>query len=145
MRNSKNFGLSVGYSSILIVFVILVFVSFSTLSYKQAETSLNRVNKSIAILTENYDADTKAMEVRYEIDQILARSNSMDEAKIILTNTLDNINLLDNTVDYTIMINDNARLEVKLNLNVEEMNSEILSWIVVTNNEGDYSQKGFNF
>lgn len=145
MRNSKNFGLSVGYSSILIVFVILVFVSFSTLSYKQAETSLNRVNKSIAILTENYDADTKAMEVRYEIDQILARSNSMDEAKIILTNTLDNINLLDNTVDYTIIINDNARLEVKLNLNVEEMNSEILSWIVVTNNEGDYSQKGFNF
>lgn len=145
MRNSKNFGLSVGYSSILIVFVILVFVSFSTLSYKQAETSLNRVNKSIAILTENYDADTKAMEVRYEIDQILAKSNSMDEAKIILTNTLDNINLLDNTVDYTIIINDNARLEVKLNLNVEEMNSEILSWIVVTNNEGDYSQKGFNF
>ncbi|MEG0240683.1 hypothetical protein [Anaerorhabdus sp.] len=144
MKESKNYGLSVGYSSILIVFVILVFVSFSTLSYKQAEASLDRVNQSIFVLKNNYDADTQAMEIRYEIDRILANSETIENAKIAMNNSIKNINILDNAIEYTIIINNNAQLNVQLSINEETKQSTILSWVVVTKSEDEYSQKGFD-
>ncbi|MEG0076662.1 hypothetical protein [Anaerorhabdus sp.] len=144
MKESKNYGLSVGYSSILIVFVILVFVSFSTLSYKQAEASLDRVNQSIFVLKNNYDADTQAMEIRYEIDRILANSETIEDAKIAMNNSIKNINILDNAIEYTIIINNNAQLNVQLSINEETKQSTILSWVVVTKSEDEYSQKGFD-
>ncbi|MEG0176442.1 hypothetical protein [Anaerorhabdus sp.] len=145
MKNSKNFGLSVGYSSILIVFIILVFVAFSTLSYKQAQTSLKRVDHSIDILEENYVADTKAMEIRLEIDRILAQSENITEAYKTIQNSVSGINLLDNVAEYTIIINDKAQLKVKLCINATIMKSEVLCWVVETINQDEYSQKGFNF
>lgn len=145
MKKEKSNGITIGYASIITVFMILIFVTFSILSFRQASSSLSRVERTIEVLNANYEADTAGMKMKMKIDDMLKNSKTIDEAIIAIKNEVESINIYDNMVEYTIIINDKAKLEVLLTIDQIEMKSEINSWKIITTNEEGYTQQGFDF
>lgn len=144
MSKIKNIGFSIGYTSFVMVFVILIFVAFSALSYTQANSDLKHIDKTINIISENYTADTKAMEVRMQIEQLLGDDFSPEVVQNELKNEINSIIVSQNSVSYTIIINDKAQLSVELELDYTQKSTIVKKWIVENINNEEYNQKGFD-
>jgi hypothetical protein len=66
-RKSKNVGLSVGTSSILVIFVLLCLTTFATLSMVSANADYKLTLRSAEAVREYYAADARAEEVYAEL------------------------------------------------------------------------------
>ncbi len=144
MEKIKNIGFSIGYTSLIIIFVILVFVSFSALSYTQANNDLNRINKAIDVIDENYQADTTAMMVKMAIDEMILNGFTPEEIENALKNEVNGINVNQNTANYTIIISSKAYLNVELGLDFDKKTITVKSWVVENINTDEYNLKGFD-
>lgn len=144
MEKIKNIGFSIGYTSLIIIFVILVFVSFSALSYTQANNDLNRINKAIDVIDENYQADTTAMMVKMAIDEMILNGFTPEEIENALKNEVNGINVQQNSANYTIIISSKAYLNVELGLDFYKKTITVKSWVVENINTDEYNLKGFD-
>lgn len=144
MEKIKNIGFSIGYTSLIIIFVILVFVSFSALSYTQANNDLNRINKAIDVIDENYQADTTAMMVKMAIDEMILNGFTPEEIENALKNEVNGINVQQNSANYTIIISSKAYLNVELGLDFDKKTITVKSWVVENINTDEYNLKGFD-
>jgi hypothetical protein len=71
-HKSRTVRLSVGGSSILVIFVILTLTTFATLSLVSAQADHSLSQKSMAAAQDFYAADTRAEEMFAEISEIVA-------------------------------------------------------------------------
>lgn len=82
MSKQKGFSVNIGFSSILMVFIMICLVTFATLSVLTANSDYRLSQKTADKTTNYYNADTIAKNMTYQIDQALAAlyQSSSDEA-----------------------------------------------------------------
>ncbi|MEA4874592.1 hypothetical protein [Anaerorhabdus sp.] len=144
MEKIKNIGFSIGYTSLIMIFVILVFVSFSALSYTQANNDLSRINKAIDVIDENYQADTTAMQVKMAIDEMVVNGFTPEEIENTLKSEVNGIIVNQNSANYIIIISSKAYLNVELGLDFEQKTITVKSWVVENTSTDEYNLKGFD-
>lgn len=144
MDKIKNIGFSIGYTSLIMIFVILVFVSFSALSYTQANNDLSRINKAIEVIDENYQADTTAMQVKMAIDEMVVNGFAPEEIENNLKSEVNGIIVNQNSANYIIIISSKAYLNVELGLDFEQKTVTVKSWVVENTSTDEYNLKGFD-
>lgn len=144
MEKIKNIGFSIGYTSLIMIFVILVFVSFSALSYTQANNDLSRINKAIDVIDENYQADTTAMQVKMAIDEMVVNGFTPEEIENTLKSEVNGIIVNQNSANYIIIISSKAYLSVELGLDFDQKTITVKSWVVENTSADEYNLKGFD-
>lgn len=144
MEKIKNIGFSIGYTSLIMIFVILVFVSFSALSYTQANNDLSRINKAIDVIDENYQADTTAMQVKMAIDEMVINGFTPEEIENTLKSEVNGIIVNQNSANYIIIISGKAYLNVELGLDFDQKTITVKSWVVENTSADEYNLKGFD-
>lgn len=144
MEKIKNIGFSIGYTSLIMIFVILVFVSFSALSYTQANNDLSRINKAIDVIDENYQADTTAMQVKMSIDEMVINGFTPEEIENTLKSEVNGIIVNQNSANYIIIISSKAYLNVELGLDFDQKTITVKSWVVENTSADEYNLKGFD-
>jgi hypothetical protein len=115
--------LSVGGSSILVIFVILTLTTFATLSLVSANADHSLSRKTMSAATEYYAADSRAEEILMHIDTALAGINSgssfLEEAEAALA-AMDGVSTKRNGdslfISYTVPVNDIQELFVVLSV-----------------------------
>lgn len=124
-RSSSRTGLSIGASSILVIFVLLCLVTFAVLSLVSATADKALSDKNLEHITAYYAAETTAYEKLAKIDAVLAQNIDYsvsddalyfdrceaalaDEGFAVLR-TNDNF-----FIDYAVAVNDIQNLSVRI-------------------------------
>lgn len=136
MQKIKHSNIVLGVPLLLVVFVVLFLVSFSTLSYLHSKSELDMVERTVEIVEEYYLADYKAMDVRMEIDTLLSEKGTIDDIKTDIPDILTENNM----ISYDIIINDNQALKIVLEVveNNGNLGTNIVSWKVEINSDYEY-------
>lgn len=70
----QKYPIGSGFSSILMIFVVLCLTTFGVLSYSSSRADYNLTQKNVEYITAYYEVDGKAQELLSEIDSILIES-----------------------------------------------------------------------
>ena len=136
-KSQKRFGMNIGSSSILLIFVILCLVSFAALSIVSANADHKLSRRILERTTAYYGACSQAEEALAAVDRTLSNiySSSSSEEEYFST--------AGRTKSYTIPISDLQTLEVSIDILYpsEEGGTfyNINCWRVLTTGELDYS------
>ncbi|MDR0963406.1 MAG: hypothetical protein LBM60_02175 [Clostridium sp.] len=131
--------LSVGGSSILVIFVILTLTTFATLSLVSANADYNLSRKAMSAATEYYAADSQAEEMLMRIDTALAKitsgSSFLEEAEAVIS-AMDGVSTARDgdslLATYTIPVNDGQELFVALSVTDSTPRYRRVEWRVIT-------------
>ena len=134
MSNSKNklsFGLNVGSSSILLVFVLLCLVLFAALSIISANADNKLTKKVLERTTSYYSACNEAESAMAELDETLIAAYKDSQ------NETDYFSKTGHQHSYTFPISDLQYLKVDVEINYPTKDTDtfyiIKNWQVVTN------------
>ncbi len=126
----KNYGINVGSSSILLIFVLLCLVSFAALSIVSANADYKLNNKVVERTTAYYEACNTAEASISDIDHTLSElyaSGISEEAYYKQAG---------HTISYAIPVSDTQSLNVELTIHYPEQSGEpfysITSWKIIT-------------
>ena len=138
-RKSKGFGMNVGTSSILLIFVTLCLVSFATLSLVSANADRKLSAKVADRTVAYYNACNKAEESIASIDATLKQVYSQVE------NKNEYFAQVGYSKTYAIPISELQTLNVHLSILYPENPAgpfyEINTWKIITTGELDYDDK----
>lgn len=141
----KSVGIGVGTSSIMMIFVVLVFTVFATLSYVQANANYKMSDRYRKTTEQYYLADTEATAIVFAIQNALDQQKPLDEFTQIYQS--QNLTVKDNVVEFYVTINENSVLCVKIAINQEDAKNRttILQWQMISGSNGLYGNQGFDF
>lgn len=144
---NKGFGINVGSSSILMIFVLLCLVTFSTLSLVSANADYKLTAKTVESVSGYYEADAKAELLLASIDEKLIgiakdASSGRRFGPEILSETLSGLNGVTVTqqdeellIGFQVNIDDRRALQVSLRpvfpLRETEKRYTIAAWQVI--------------
>lgn len=155
MNKKRKFSINIGFSSILMVFIMICLVTFATLSLLTSNSDYRLSQKMADKTTAYYEADTTAKNTANIIDQYLASlyENSADAAsyyngmnvELIKSNLPDKVYSFlvtyDNetpVISYQVMVSSVQTLHVSLEIhypqNEEESFYKISQWQTKTSN-----------
>ena len=138
MNKKREFGVNIGTSSILLIFVILCLVSFASLSIVSATADQKLTTKVSDRTISYYEACNKAEEKLAQIDSYLSETYADGLTKDAYFQKVGN------QLSYAIPISDLQTLEVHLSLLYPTKNNpyfyEISSWQVVTTGTLEYDE-----
>jgi len=75
----RGFGINVGSSSVLMVFILLCLTTFATLSLVSANADRKLAQKAAAVSTRYYEADAFAEELLFSMDMLLRESYAITQ------------------------------------------------------------------
>ena len=116
MSKRKNMtGISIGSSSVLVIFVVLCLTTFATLSLVSARADYKLTQRTAQATAEYYAADTKAEETFQKLSRALGSAGSWQE-QIALMDAAITYEVIGGKIllFYQIPINDQKRLYVEL-------------------------------
>ncbi|HKM04733.1 MAG TPA: hypothetical protein VJZ04_09165 [Lachnospiraceae bacterium] len=136
--NKKSFGINIGSSSILMIFVILCMVSFATLSIVSANADFMLSNKMASRNIAYYQACSQAEHSIASIDKTLQ----------LLSNTCvneeDYFIEAGHEISFIIGISDLQSLQVEMNILYPTSSNtsryQITAWKVITTGTLDYNE-----
>lgn len=129
-KNSFSFGLNIGSSSVLLVFVLLCLVFFATLSIISANADNKLSHKILERTTAYYNACNQAEMTLSELDQTLvdAYQNTESESQYF--------SMVGQNKSYTFQITDLQQLEVDVMIQYPSTDTDtfynVQRWQVVT-------------
>ena len=132
----KNYGVNIGSSSILLIFVLLCLVSFASLSIVSANADARLNKRVVARTSAYYKACNEAEASIANIDNTLSElyKSGMKEE--------DYYSQVGHTISYAIPISDTQSLNVDLKINYPMSSGEtfytITSWKVLTPNTVEF-------
>lgn len=136
MNKKKHFGIHVGSSSILMIFVILCLVSFATLSIVSANADYKLSSKVADRTAAYYNACNEAEESIAGIDQVL---HDLYEST---ADSVEYYDMVGTEKSYVISMSDLQSLQITLQILYPESVAgpyySISSWQVITIGELDY-------
>lgn len=138
MSNQKEstFHINIGFSSILLIFVVLCLVAFATLSIVSANADAKLSNKVAERSQAYYEAHNQA-----EIN-IAMLDKTLVEAYAQAANEEEYFSTVGHSASYVIPISDMQELSVNLNIlypqNSGDAFYEVTSWQVITTSEVVY-------
>jgi len=141
--------LSVGGSSIVVIFVILTLTTFATLSLVSARADQSLGRKSVEATEAYYAADARAEEILAEIDMLLQEHSvhgtpefAVRAALVLASGSPVVFEVLDDmigpgdtslTIRYSVQINDIQHLDVELELRADfSSRYEVKQWRLIT-------------
>ena len=136
-RSKRRFGMNLGSSSILLIFVILCLVSFAALSIVSANADHRLSRRILERTSAYYDACSQAEEALAAVDRTLYNiyNSSSSEEEYFST--------AGRAKSYTIPISDLQTLEVSIDILYPSKEGDtfytINCWRVLTTGELDYS------
>lgn len=129
-KRSDSFGINVGISSLLLVFVILCLVSFATLSLVSANANKKLNDKVISRTESYYNACNEANERLSNIDA------SLIDAYILSSSEDEYRSIVGETIDFAITVSEMQTLHIKADINYPVSDDDtfytITSWKVET-------------
>lgn len=155
MNKKKNTAMSIGFPSIIMVFIMICLVTFAALSLLTANSDYRLSQKMADKTSAYYEADALAQNVTYQIDQALASlyTECNDAASFYNSiNTDFSINEIPEgvydfsvncenevpTISYKVIISDVQTLHVSLEVNYPKNESDcfftIIQWQTKTSN-----------
>lgn len=154
MGVKRTAPISVGGSSILVVFILLCLTTFATLSLASANADKKLTDKAALAVTQYYDADSRAEEILSVVDGCLfhAMTGAEDKAAYLsaiesLISNIDTPVALDgDLISYSVLVNDDQRLEVTLKVLYPADTGglfERVEWKVVNIGEWSPEDEGF--
>lgn len=126
----NSFGLNIGFSSILLIFVILCLVSFAALSIASADADHRLCTRVMERTASYYDACNKAEEALAGVDETLAEiyRNVGDKEEYFAR--------VGHSKSYSIQVSDLQTLQVNIEILYPESDDDtfyrITSWQVLT-------------
>lgn len=133
--NNKSYTFGTGTSLVILVFVMLCFTTFAlfTVLYSKVsyENSIEYNNKVI----EYYKADNIANQKLLELMEI-KNNQDINFKEIILSKGYE---ITDNEIVYSIFVNDNSNLYIKLNIDDLSINT----WKLKISPNGEYQEPSF--
>ncbi|MGO5053850.1 hypothetical protein ACTQ6A_15290 [Lachnospiraceae bacterium LCP25S3_G4] len=147
--NKKNTPIiNIGATSMLVIFIILCLTTFATLSLSSAKSDYNFSKKIATRTTAYYKASNKAMDIRGEINTILANTFEQERGTYFTSASkaleqMDGLNLdfslSTPLISYSIKIDDSKALYVVLALSYPEQSNDayyhIQTWQEVSTKE----------
>lgn len=165
MKKNRSSFINIGFSSIVMVFIMICLVTFATLSVLTAHSDYRLSQKMADKTTAYYNADAIARDMTEAIDTqlyniylvsssltefyetVLASDFSTDVPSGVHAITLESANG-DVTLSYTVPISEVQTLHVSLQINYPYAGSECFStitrWQTVTENAPDESDEYLN-
>ena len=134
----KSLGITSGTASILMIFVVLCITTFATLSFVQANAQVNLARRNMTKLNEYYAADVQGLAVATKVDEMLDQGE-LDLAELKRLNETCALN--DDELSYTVDLNERQYLSIVLD--VSKSWSKVISWQLLSNDEGLYEIDGF--
>ena len=134
----KSLGITSGTASILMIFVVLCITTFATLSFVQANAQVNLARRNMTKLNEYYAADVQGLAVATKVDEMLDQGE-LDLAELKRLNETCALN--DDELSYTVDLNERQYLSIVLD--VSQSWSKVISWQLLSNDEGLYEIDGF--
>lgn len=136
-HTAKRFGMNIGSSSILLIFVILCLVSFAALSIVSANADHKLSRKILDRTAAYYDACNQAEASLASVDSTLSRIYASSESEE------DYFSTAGRAKSFTIPISDLQTLEVEIAILYPQETGEpyysIMSWKVLTTGELEFS------
>lgn len=90
MKSAHKVKISVGVTTILMIFVVLCFTTFAVLSFLTARSDYALTRKTVTATQEYYQADAKIEELLASIDEYLSLA-SKSAVSYVKTNTVTNL------------------------------------------------------
>lgn len=146
MKKNKVFGIGVGTTSVLMLFIVMCLVMLAILSYMIVKTDTGMVDKKANYSIRYQMADSVAVDTLAKIDEKLYE---ISDKKILFANEIECRDIMDTldgiSVDYTkkhiayrVGLDDDSYLDVLLRINVKnnlvnkKERYKILKWNMVT-------------
>lgn len=122
MSVKRNAAVSVGGSSILVVFILLCLTTFATLSLVSANADKKLTDKTAQAVEEYYTADAKAEEILSVIDGCLfmamtgasSKEDYLETAGPLISSINKPVAIDGDLISYSVPINENQELQVVL-------------------------------
>lgn len=142
MKN-KEYGFTVGITSLMMVFVVLCITVFATLFYVQANSNNNMVLRTYEYSKDYYDADSEAVLYLSDLNEQLNSTNDFQKiTKLLNAKTIYE----DDVYKFQVNINDFQMLNVECKLEYEDYYQlKVVKWKKVVNNDANYENHGFDF
>ncbi len=146
MRKNKVFGVGVGTTSVLMLFVVICLIMLAILSYMIVKTDTDMVDKKASYSIRHQMADNVAVETLSKIDEKLYE---ISNKRIIFANEIECRDIMDTLdgvsidydkkqISYRVGLDDNCSLDVLILVNVQnnQVNKKdrykILKWKTIT-------------
>ncbi len=150
-KRGASTGVSVGGSSILLIFVLLCLTTFAVLSLVSATADKRLTDRSAVAVAEYYAADAKAEEILAGIDTAL-REKSGGEASFatdahdVILNMAEDVSIEGLNVTYAVPVNGFQEIQVSLGLSYSPAGKlyEIKAWKVQNTGEWQPEGQGMN-
>ena len=139
-RKSNNSSFfNIGSSSLLVVFLVLVLVTFAALSLATANNDLSYSKQLADRRTSYYEATSEANQIIADLDKALMSGTYSDDYEIKSEKASD-ISVEKDTISFKIDFTDSQALDVELKLTSEDGSDEyiyyeITKWQTVSTKE----------
>lgn len=150
-KKNAGTGVSVGGSSILVIFVLLCLTTFATLSLVSANADLKLTSKTALATSEYYVADARAEELMSFVGDCAGQARFADNetdfrSKLwaMLAQNEEHIMLAENTVAYHVIINETQQLQVRLRVNYPNGDIVREQWKVVNTTDWQPDDESLN-
>ena len=136
MKKKQFFGLGVGLSSVIMIFVVLCLTTLAVLAYFCAKADTKLTDKKVAYASSYQDADVEAKEVLFNVDETLLELSKEQKGLLEFKDKYKGkaeVSIVDDSyIYYEVYVTDSISLCVKLKVNLSEDN-------IVTNDSKRYS------
>ncbi len=146
MKKNKVFGIGVGTTSVLMLFVVICLIMLAILSYMIVKTDTDMIDKKANYSIRYQLADSVAVETLSKIDEKLYE---ISNKKILFVNEIECRNIMDTLdcvsvdydkkqISYRVGLDNNSSLDVLLQVNVKNNQVNIkerysvLKWKIIT-------------
>ena len=135
--NKHSVASGLGLSSLLVVFVSLCMILLSVLSLTNANSNMKTAKNYQKSVNDYYNACFEADKICYDLVSLID-NNDQNELKKYLN--LYKVDLSNNEISYKINIDNNKYLFVKINLD-----GEVKQYQLIEVDDADYEKKGFDY
>lgn len=109
-RFRTSFG--VGFTTIIMMLVVVVFTTLGVLALSTARTDNELANKNLEFLSDYYEAEGKANEIKARISMMHSQGVSAGD----IANSIDGVTVHENRAEYGVKVNDRQTIHVMINL-----------------------------
>ncbi len=123
MKTNRHSSTSLGITSLITFFTVLVLVSFSLLVTTTARNDTELSNRAADSVTQYYAADLLAEEKLAELHNLILSNSAEDIEEVLAMNEFNvvEVNEIDEIiVEYTVPVNDIKVLQVKIGVNLNQ-------------------------
>ena len=110
--NRFKTGFGIGFTTIIMMLVIVVFTTLGVLSLSTAKSDETLSDKNLEFVSDYYEAEGKANSIRARIE-VLHKSGM---AAGDIANSIDGVTIHEGNAEYAVKVNDKQVIRVKLNL-----------------------------